>query len=74
MEGPLLGLLISFHSDILILRSEEHTSDKMSISEWNEMSNPNKGPSIDFTYQVSGHFAKRFQRRRLKCEKLTNTR
>jgi hypothetical protein len=31
-----------------------------------------KGPSIDASYQVSVHLAERFQRRRLKCEKLTN--
>jgi hypothetical protein len=31
-----------------------------------------KGPSIDVSYQVSVHLAKGFQRRRLKCEKLTN--
>jgi hypothetical protein len=32
------------------------------------------GPSIDATYQVSVHLAEVFQRRRLKCEKLTNDR
>jgi hypothetical protein len=36
----------------------------------NEMSNPNRGPSIDASYQVSVHLAEGFQRRRLKCEKL----
>jgi hypothetical protein len=30
------------------------------------------GPSIDTSYQVSVHLARRFQRRRLKCEKLTD--
>jgi hypothetical protein len=29
-------------------------------------------PSIDAFYQVSLHLAERFQRRRLKCEKLTD--
>ena len=29
-------------------------------------------PSIDASYQVSIHLAKGFQRRRLKCEKLTD--
>jgi hypothetical protein len=38
----------------------------------NEMSNLYRGPSIDAFYQVSVHLAKRFQRRRLKCEKLTD--
>jgi hypothetical protein len=30
------------------------------------------GPSIDASYQVSVHLAMGFQRRRLKCEKLTD--
>jgi hypothetical protein len=37
-----------------------------------EMSNPYRGPSIDASYQVSVHLAEGFQRRRLKCEKLTD--
>ena len=37
-----------------------------------EMSIIYKGPSIDASNQVSVHLAKGFQRRRLKCEKLTN--
>ena len=32
----------------------------------------NLGPSIDASYQVSVHLAEGFQRRRLKCEKLTD--
>jgi hypothetical protein len=32
------------------------------------------GPSIDASYQVSLHLAEGFQRRRLKCEKLTDDR
>jgi hypothetical protein len=39
-----------------------------------EMSNLYRGPSIDASYQVSVHLAKGFQRRRLKCEKLTDDR
>ena len=37
-----------------------------------EMSNLYKGPSIDASYHVSIHLAEEFQRRRLKCEKLTD--
>ena len=37
-----------------------------------EMSNLYRGPSIDASYQVSLHLAEGFQRRRLKCEKLTD--
>jgi hypothetical protein len=33
-----------------------------------------RGPSIDASYQVSVHLAQGFQRRRLKCEKLTDDR
>jgi len=36
------------------------------------MSNLYRGPSIDAFYQVSVHLAKQIQRRRLKCEKLTD--
>jgi hypothetical protein len=31
-----------------------------------------RGPSKDHSYQVSPHLAEGFQRRRLKCEKLTD--
>ena len=37
-----------------------------------EMSNLYRGPSIDASYQISDQLALRFQRRRLKCEKLTD--
>ena len=36
------------------------------LTDRDEMSNIYRGPSIDASYQVSVHFAKRFQRRRLK--------
>jgi hypothetical protein len=38
------------------------------------MSNIHRGHSIDVSYHVSVHLAKRFQRRWLKCEKLTDDR
>jgi hypothetical protein len=38
------------------------------------MSNLYRGPSIDVSYEVLVHSAKRFLRRRLKCEKLTDIR
>jgi hypothetical protein len=37
-----------------------------------EMSNLYREPSIDAPYQVSVYLALGFQRRRLKCEKLTD--
>jgi hypothetical protein len=37
-----------------------------------EMSSLYRGPSIDASNQVSVHLAEEFQRRRLKCEKLTD--
>ena len=39
-----------------------------------KMSNLYRRPSIDASYQVSLHLAEGFQRRRLKCEKLTDDR
>ena len=39
-----------------------------------EISNLWRGPSIDASYQVSSHLAKWFQRKRFKCEKLTDRR
>jgi hypothetical protein len=45
-----------------------HTMDQ------DEISNLYRGPSIDASYQVSVHLAEGFQRRRLKCEKLTDDR
>jgi hypothetical protein len=44
------------------------------LMDQDEMSNLYRGPSIDASYQVSVHLAERFQRRRLKCEKLTDNR
>jgi len=38
------------------------------------MSKLYRGPSIDASYKVSIHLAKGFQRRILKCEKLTDDR
>jgi hypothetical protein len=37
-----------------------------------EITNLYRGPSIDASYQVSVRLAEGFQRRRLKCEKLTD--
>jgi hypothetical protein len=37
-----------------------------------EISNLDRRPSIDASYQVSVHLAEGFPRRRLKCEKLTD--
>jgi hypothetical protein len=36
------------------------------------MSNLHRAPSIDASYQDSVHLAEGFQRRKLKCEKLTD--
>jgi hypothetical protein len=36
----------------------------MFVTDQDKMSNPYKEPSIDASYQVSVHLAKRFQRRR----------
>jgi uncharacterized lipoprotein len=42
------------------------------LTDWDEMSKLYRGPSIDASYQVSVHLAKGFQRKRLKCEQLTD--
>ena len=42
------------------------------LTDRDEMSNLYRGSSIDDSYQVSVHLAEEFQRRRLKCEKLTD--
>ena len=42
------------------------------LTDRDKMSNLYREPSIDASYQVSVHLAERFQRRKLKCEKLTD--
>ena len=42
------------------------------VMDRNKISNLYRGPSIDASYQASVHLAEGFQRRRLKCEKLTD--
>ena len=42
------------------------------LTDWDEMSSLYREPSRDASYQVSVHLAEGFQRRRLKCEKLTD--
>ena len=44
------------------------------LTDRDEMSNLYRGPSIDASYQVAVHMVEGFQRRRLKCEKLTDDR
>ena len=59
----------------------KHTIINMNCLWWpcllmdrDKMSNLYREPSIDASYQVSVHMAEEFQRRRLKCEKLTDDR
>ena len=42
------------------------------LTDRDEISNLYRGPSIDASYQDSVHLAEGFQRRKLKCEKLTD--
>ena len=44
----------------------------MFLTNRDEMSNLYRGRSIDYSYQVSVHLAKRFQTRIFKCEKLSD--
>ena len=48
--------------------------DELSVAAMFDKINLYRGPSIDASYQVSVHLVKWFQRRRLKCEKLTDDR
>ena len=43
------------------------------LTDQDEMCNLYRVPSIEASYQDSLHLAEGFQRRRLKCEKLTKT-
>ena len=42
------------------------------LMDWDEIGNLYRGPSIDASYQVSVHLAEGFQRKTLKCERLTD--
>jgi hypothetical protein len=42
------------------------------LTDWDQMNKLYRGPSIDASYEVSVHLSEEFQRRRLKCEKLTD--
>ena len=53
------------------IRNKRRLWRPCSLTDPDEMSNLYRGPSIDASYQVSVHLAEKFQRRRLKCEKLT---
>ena len=46
----------------------------MFVNRSGRMSNLYRGPATDASYQVSVDMVERFQRRRLKCEKLTDDR
>jgi hypothetical protein len=48
------------------IRNKSHQWQSCLLTDQDEMSNLYRGPSIDASYQVSVHLAKRFQRRRFK--------
>ena len=56
------------------IRNKNHLWWPCLLMDQDEMSNLDRGPSIDASNQVSVHLAKGFQKRRLKCEKLTDDR
>jgi hypothetical protein len=88
MEGPLWRLLIpsrsinkhGHHRQFLFEKIFKNRPIRNKNCLWwpcllmdrDEISNLYRGPSIDASYQVSVHLAEGFQRRRLKCEKLTD--
>jgi hypothetical protein len=56
------------------IRNKNHLWRPCLLMDQDEMSKLDRGPSIDASNQVSVHLAKGFQKRRLKCEKLTDDR
>jgi hypothetical protein len=58
MEGPLYRLLIQS------IRNKNRLVRPCLLTDQDEISNLYREPSIDASYQVSVHLAKRFQRRR----------
>jgi hypothetical protein len=72
-ESSPLKLLSQMNRN-LVIRNKTCLWRPYLLMDRDEMSNLYRGPSIDASYQVSVHLTKRFQRRRLKCEKLTDDR
>jgi hypothetical protein len=63
--------------EIRIIATEKSTNQKQELpvaAMFVNGSGQGQGLSIDASYQVSVHLAEGFQRRRLKCEKLTDGR
>jgi len=56
----------------LAIQKQELPVAAMFVNGRDEMSNLYIGPSIYASYQISDQLALRFQRRRLKCEKITD--
>jgi hypothetical protein len=54
------------------IRNKNYLMRPCLLTDPDEMSNLYRGPAIDANFQVSLHLAEGFQRRRLKCEKLTD--
>ena len=46
------------------IRNKNHLWQACLLTDWDGMNNLNRGPSIDASYKVLDHLAKRFQRRR----------
>ena len=56
----------------MCVNESELNQQSLLLTDRDKMIKLYKGPSIDASYQVSVHLAEGFQRRRLKCEKLTD--
>jgi hypothetical protein len=68
----LLGFKTILHKKCRSGKNSEGPAENFSKMKTNFKKICYRGPSIDDTYQVSVHLAKRFLRRRLKCERLTD--
>jgi hypothetical protein len=63
-----------FFRNLLIRNNQNYLWWPCLLTDWNEISNLNRGPFIVASCQVSVHLAKQFQWRSFKCEKLTRQR
>jgi hypothetical protein len=66
--------LYAFWKKLFFCGKGDNSNLNINIMDRDEISNFYRGPSIDVSYQVSAYLAEGFQRRGLKCEKLTDDR